>query len=167
VSSFRFRIERVRALSGLVLGLASSGCSFIFVTPPPSQVEQPVPHPNTDCTSGRAAPIIDGLITGYELVRTGYAASGGGDYAGAPINRQTDALLGAAFAALFLASTIYGTVNTSSCKRLKEGPGPDEVVPGIDHDLPPEPPAAPAQAPSTAPTPAPTVPPGSAAFPVP
>src|SRR5882724_463247 len=103
VSSFRLRTSGLRFGAGLALGLACGGCSFIFVSPPPAHVEQPTPHPNADCTSGRAAPIIDAIITGYETFRTAYAVSGGGSYAGAPINRSTDALLGAAFMGLFLA----------------------------------------------------------------
>lgn len=133
-----------------------SGCSLIFVTPPPKHVQLPEPHPHVDCTSGRAAPIIDGLIAGYQLFRTAYAAQASKlDYAGSPIDRETDMLLGLGFSALFIGSTIYGTVNTSRCKRLKEGPAPGEEVPGrsdnVEERWETTPPVAPsASAPATA-----------------
>ncbi len=95
--------------------------------------------------------MLDGILTGYELVRVGYAAQASdGDYSGLPIDRGTDLALGAAFAGLFLTSTIYGIVNTSACYRLKHGPAFGEEMPGITRELPvdspdPLPPAAPAK----------------------
>ena len=130
----------------VALSLHASGCSFVFVTPPPAHVSQPVPHPQVDCTSSRVAPVLDGILTGYELLRVGYAAqASSGDYSRSPIGRDADIALGAGFAALFLTSTIYGIVNTSACQRLKEGPALDEEMPGITREPPdaattPEPP---------------------------
>jgi hypothetical protein len=78
------------------------------------------------------APVIDGVLTGYEAFRVGYAAlSSDRAYARSPIDRKTDLWLGVGFGALFLGSTIYGVVATSRCQRLKDGPGPDEPTPGI------------------------------------
>jgi hypothetical protein len=146
VSSFRSRINALGGPLGLgcavSLSVSSAGCSFVFVTPAPAHVSQPSARPNADCTSSRVAPVLDGILTGYELVRVGYAAQASdGDYSDLPVNRSTDLALGAGFAALFLTSTIYGILNTSACQRLKEGPPLGEEMPGITRDLPPEPPA--------------------------
>ena len=106
------------------------------------------------------APVIDGLLTGYEIFRTVYAAQASEqDYQGSPISREADVLLGLAFTGLFLGSTIYGGITTSRCKRLKAGPGPDEALTGVSDEpwseapatpsepaAPPEPAAAPSQA---------------------
>jgi hypothetical protein len=121
VFSFRLPISVVVAL-----GLASSGCSFCFVTPPPVRHSQPVARPEADCSTSVAAPVIDGLITGYQVFRTGYAfQASDSDYRGAPISRGADIGIGLGMTALFLASTIYGGVNVAHCKRLKNGP-PDK-----------------------------------------
>jgi hypothetical protein len=158
------------------------GCSFIFVNSPPEHVQQPVAHPNADCTSSKAAPIIDSIITGYQLVRVAYGATASSAaYYGSPISREADITLGVGFAALFLASSIHGFVSTSRCARLKHGPYPDEQVTGTD-EAPTAPPAparssmeqqwdassplpeaAPTAAPTQAAAPLPTAPPPVAA----
>jgi hypothetical protein len=103
--------------------------------------------PHAECTTSPAAPIVDGLIAGYQVFRVVYAAQASAqDYAGSPISREADALLGLAFTGLFLGSTIYGGVNTSRCRRLKEGPGPDEELTGISETTEPEPAIEPSQA---------------------
>jgi len=103
-----------------VLGLLNSGCSFIFVTPPPAVAAQPA-EPHADCSTSRAAPIVDGIIAGYQVVRTLYATQApDSTYQGnAPLSRGADIALGAGFAGLFVASTIYGAVNTSQCEAYK------------------------------------------------
>ena len=103
-----------------MLGLLNSGCSFIFVTPPPAVAAQPA-EPHADCSTSRAAPIVDGIIAGYQVVRTLYATQApDSTYQGnAPISRGTDIALGVGFAGLFLASTIYGAVYTSQCQAYK------------------------------------------------
>ena len=103
--------------------------------------------PHAQCTTSQAAPIVDGLIAGYQVFRVAYAAQASAqDYAGSPISREADVLLGLAFTGLFLGSTIYGGVNTSRCGRLKEGPGPDEELTGISEATEPEPAIEPSQA---------------------
>lgn len=115
--------------------LACSGCSLIFVKSPPNYVARPTPHPNADCTTSRAAPIIDGLIGGYEVFRTAYALQASeGDYYGSPISREADILLGLGFTALFVGSAIHGGVSTSRCHRLKNGPPPGEETPGVTEE---------------------------------
>lgn len=108
--------------------------------------------------------MLDGILTGYELFRIGYAAQASdAAYRRSPIPRGTDLALGAASAALFLSSAIYGVVNTSACHRLKHGPVLGEDMPGITREPEPELPAPvdPAFEPGPATTaqPAPTSPP--------
>jgi hypothetical protein len=121
------------------LGATCGGCSFIFVTPPPLPPAQPTPRPQAACTSSRVAPVIDGILTGYELFRVGYAAQASdSDYRGLPIDRGTDLALGAGFAALLVTSTIYGVLNTNACQRLKQGPPLGGDLPGITREPEPE-----------------------------
>src|SRR5262249_44683688 len=47
----------------LVLGLAQSGCSWIFMSRAPDPV--PVPTAPVDCTVSKAAPILDTICSGY------------------------------------------------------------------------------------------------------
>jgi hypothetical protein len=197
VSSFRLRISGTSGqLSILLLGLASSGCSFIFVTPPPAHAEQ-ASQPYADCSTSRAAPVIDGIIAGYQVVRTIYATQApDSSYQGAPISRGADIGLGLGFAGLFLASTIYGTMETSECRDFKARTGehdlneererstPKPVTPpapavlrwgaaSADSAAPassavaPAPAASPAAPPATAAPPAPSAPKASGAFPAP
>jgi hypothetical protein len=153
----------------LALALASSGCSFCFVTPPPAQYKQAVARPEADCSTSVAAPVIDGVIAGYQVFRTGYALQASDrDYNDVPISRGADIAIGLGMTALFLASTIYGGVNVSACKRLKNGP------PGAEFDRDnsngwrldkdkeaPEPWQSPA--PASRPNPAPVAPPAAPA----
>jgi hypothetical protein len=156
----------------VALALASCGCSFCFVTPPPVPHKQPVARPEADCSTSVVAPVIDGLITGYQVFRTGYALQASDrDYNAVPISREADMAIGIGMSALFLASTIYGGVNVAACKRLKHGPVSD-LDNGADEDRTngwrinkeaPEPwqsprPVAPAPVTPAPTTPAPTTP---------
>ena len=122
MSSFRSLTSFV-----VLLAVANSGCSFLFVTPPPSQYKQPVARPEANCSTSVAAPVVDGIIGGYQLVRTAYALQADDrDYTNVPISRGADIALGVGLSALFIASTVYGGVNVSQCKRLKHGPEGDD-----------------------------------------
>jgi hypothetical protein len=118
---------------GLVLGglaFSASGCSYIFVkTVPDSTAREvrshvgsvkPPPYVSLQCTSGKAAPVIDTLIAGYQVVRTGVALSASdASYSGQPINREADIVLGLAFVTLFTASSVYGFRHTGECSELE------------------------------------------------
>jgi hypothetical protein len=112
--------------------LLLSGCSFTFVTPPPSRPVASEPRPHVECTTSNVAPIIDSAITGYETFRVAYAALGPESaYRSSPIDRETDLALGLAFGGVFLASTIYGFVSTAQCRRIKQGAPASDYMPGI------------------------------------
>jgi hypothetical protein len=99
----------------------SFGCSLLFVTSPPATVEKLPPSEPVQCTSSKAAPVIDTLIAGYQVFRTGYALSrSNSDYKGAPIDRNADIGIGVGLAALFIASSIYGYSVTSECAEAKD-----------------------------------------------
>ena len=90
-------------------------------------------------------------------------------YQGAPISRGADVGLGLSFTALFLASTIYGVVNTTACRDFKaravtpaRAPA-DSAVSPAPSGAPPSP--APATPPAAAPSPFTSVPKTNGAFP--
>jgi hypothetical protein len=93
--------------------LSTTGCSFLFVKP----TKEPKPR---ECTSSRAAPIVDTLVGTYELVGAAVAAqSRDEDYEGEIRTRQSDLLFGATLGALFMSSAIYGFVHTADCSNVK------------------------------------------------
>ncbi len=100
---------------------ACSGCSFLFTTKAPSQPERLPPNERIECTSSKAAPIIDTIVGGLEVVRTGVAlGADDSDYRNVAISREADIALGVAFSALFISSAAYGYTVTSRCSALKE-----------------------------------------------
>lgn len=121
-----------KALIVTCLGASlNCACSFIFVKAPPAAVEKlPISEP-VSCTTSKVAPIIDTLLGGYQVFRTGYALSRNeADYAGAPIGRNADIGFGVGLATLYFASSVYGYVVTGQCSEAKEvhervGPKPD------------------------------------------
>lgn len=144
----------------MLLGLANSGCSFLFVTAPPARAEQ-ASQPNADCTTGRAAPVIDGIIAAYQVVRTVYAVQGSNEstFATAPISREADIAWGVGMTGLFVASAIYGGVITSRCRDFKERfplpSRPSTLAPNGAASRPSPPPSA-AVPPTTPPAAAPS-----------
>ena len=115
-----------------IVALACSSCSFIFVHPPHRANDQLTAAPR-HCTSSRAAPIIDAAIATLEVVRTSVAVSNDESaYQGAPISRNTDIGFGVGFATLFLASSIYGFVETGECH-----PPTERIAPPDDTDAAP------------------------------
>ena len=107
------------ALTFLLIGaLAGSqvGCSFLFVqTPEPKETRR---GQVVDCTSSNAAPVIDMLVMGFQIVRT-LLALGASDaqYQGAPISREADITLGIGLTALFGGSMVSGFHWTSDCRE--------------------------------------------------
>jgi hypothetical protein len=106
------RSRRYRLIALIVLaGWANAGCSFLFVDGPPEKHRK---MPYFECTSGRGWPIVDGVIGAS--VGIGVAAQmGSADNQG-----RSEAVIGAAEAALFLASTVYGFTKSAECREAKE-----------------------------------------------
>jgi hypothetical protein len=85
------------------------------------RLDEEIAPPKLDCTSSKAAPVIDTLVGAYQAVRTGYAIqSTNGDYAGQPISREADILLGVGLFTLFVGSAIYGFDSTDQCSKLQD-----------------------------------------------
>jgi hypothetical protein len=149
-------------------------CSFIFVKGAPASVEKLPPTERVECTSSKVAPVVDTLIAGYQVFRTGYALSrSDADYTGEPIKRNADIGFGVGLAALFAASSIYGYVVTGQCSEAKEAH--ERLAPRLIDEpaasqtfsfTPNRPPPAtktPAQVPQSTPAPEPTANQGSSA----
>jgi hypothetical protein len=124
-----------RVLSLCVVGLfamGNTGCSLLFVTPPRSHAG--VSASRDKCTSSKAPPVLDTIITGLQLARTVYAAAAPDSVyrdPKQPLSRGADIGLGLGFSALFLGSAIYGYGATSRCaerepKRLRDEDEMDE-----------------------------------------
>jgi hypothetical protein len=99
--------------------LSCSGCSLLFVKQPDSSAKVQPGAPKK-CTTSRVLPVLDSILTGLEVVRTGVAI-GADDSAysspNQPLSRQADIGLGVALSALFLGSAIYGYSATARCER--------------------------------------------------
>jgi hypothetical protein len=98
-----------------------SGCSFAFVRPPPAPEKRSAPPGvQVECTTSRAAPIVDAVITAFQALRTAVAVSSTeADYVDAPIDREVDIAAGVTLTTLFGVSAIYGFYATSQCDTAK------------------------------------------------
>jgi hypothetical protein len=107
----RTRAHGLAVLITLVVW-ANAGCSFTFVDGPPAQ-HQTMPY--FECSSGRGWPIVDGIIGASVAIGAASDLERAGTDGG-----RADAVIGAAEAALFLASAAYGLSKTSACREAKE-----------------------------------------------
>ncbi|HWA75638.1 MAG TPA: hypothetical protein VG937_25055 [Polyangiaceae bacterium] len=83
-------------------------------------------------------PILDTLLTGFEVVRTGLAiGADSSTYSdpNQPLSREADIALGVGFTALFLGSAIYGYSATARCDQGPRGEAVQAAAPDTD---PPE-----------------------------
>ena len=91
-----------------------------------------------ECTSQYWLPILDSALAAYELAGVGYVATLDDErFRGYPLSREADMAVGAAFAAAFVGSAIYGYVSVARCRRVREGPAPTDYVPGVSRGAPP------------------------------
>jgi hypothetical protein len=153
-----------------------SGCSWLFVQPlpPPPLRTEPL-----NCTTSRAAPVLDTLFTATNVASAIYVGSQDN-----VANKGTAVTFGLAVAALWLSSAVYGYSKTSECEDAMaedqppprrryyapppryqspppySAPPPSPYAPPAGYPPPPPPgAAAPAPAPpAAAPPPTPTVP---------
>jgi len=105
----------------LIAALAApqADCSFLFVErPPPAESRR---AGAVTCSTSAVAPVLDMLIAGWQVARTGLAlAATDADYRGAPFSRDTDIILGVTLAGLFATSMIAGFGWTSDCRDAME-----------------------------------------------
>lgn len=103
-------------LGGLTL---YGGCSYVFVTTP-KEGPYGVPYAG-DCTTNVAAPVIDSLLVGTNVISTLYV-SGEENVS----NKGQAVGVGLLATGFWLSSAIYGYYNTSKCAALRSDgdPGP-------------------------------------------
>ena len=101
---------------------ALPGCSFLFVSPPPSNTGGLASEEPVKCTKGKAAPVIDTVVAGLEAARVAFAlGASDSSYDSAPFSRTTDIGLGVGLVALFVTSATYGYVVTGKCVERNGG----------------------------------------------
>jgi len=123
-----------------------SGCSILFAKGPPERLE---PHEPIRCSRSYALPVVDGIITALQVLRTLYAVSRDDrDYNGMPITRPADIGFGVGFSTLFLISTGVGISRVSDCNELfdkvERWPEPRRLRPPQNVWAPPPPAQPPA-----------------------
>jgi len=103
-------MKRLAFFLAMLLPTSSSlsGCSWIFVQPLPPRYERGDP---TNCTTNRAAPVIDTILT---LTNVGSAVYVAGEDNVA--NKNTAVTLGLLVGAMWFSSAIYGYGKTSECE---------------------------------------------------
>jgi hypothetical protein len=89
----------------------ASGCSWIFVQPPPPDYGR---GRDLDCTTNRAAPVIDTIFTITNVISALYVAGQNN-----VTNKGASVGLGLSVAALWGMSAGYGYSNTSQCEEAK------------------------------------------------
>jgi hypothetical protein len=101
----------------------NSGCSFVMIprTPPESRFGVDV----RTCTTNRAAPVVDTMVAGLQVVRIAIAAGASEeDSRQAQLPREADIAIGASLLGLFAASAAVGYAHVNACKEARgEGPG--------------------------------------------
>jgi hypothetical protein len=107
-----------------LVALASTGCSVLLTTKAPSQADLPAPSAPIQCTSSRAAPIVDAALAALEAARTAVDLSvDESKYRGAPLGRNASAGFGIGLGTIFAASAVYGFVVTARCDAVKQSRG--------------------------------------------
>src|SRR2546426_1812540 len=107
-------MRRFPAMIGMLL---SCGCSWIFIERAPANHQQMAAF---DCTSNVAAPVLDAIWGGLNLVG-GLSAAGGSDRSwNGPADRGTTMVVGLGWAAISAASAAYGFVHTNACRQAKD-----------------------------------------------
>lgn len=135
------KLARSSLLALFLVGVVpASGCSYLFVTPPHETYGGHV----SNCTTNRAAPVIDTIFAGTNVISAVYVAGENN-----VTNKETAVGLGLGVAAFWLSSAIYGYYNTSQCEALMSEdtmrpyyPPPQPVRRRV-WQPPPPPPAAP------------------------
>jgi hypothetical protein len=107
-------MRRFPAMIGMLL---SCGCSWIFVERAPANHQQMAAF---DCTSNVAAPVLDALWGGLNLVGGLTAARGSDSTWNGPADRGTTMVVGLGWAAISAASAAYGFVHTNACRQAKD-----------------------------------------------
>ena len=124
----------------LVVGAAlwSAGCSFVFVSGPPSEPKERTAHAASRCTTSVLQPVLDSVgagIGGLNMAIAANASPGKVAWYGIEMDSDTGMALGATQLGLFGAGAVYGFIQTSRCnslrKELEERPSSPEDGPAV------------------------------------
>lgn len=133
----------------LVLAAAGCfGCSFAFVTGPPSEPPSDPREPVPECTTSVLFPVLDSAgaaLSGISMVVIATADRGEETLYGIEMEQETAIGLSAAQLAAFGAGAVYGFIQTSRCKSYRE-----------EKERPQQPTWSPAIAPGSGPSSPPT-----------
>lgn len=115
---------RVTLMRLLVLAAVNClGCSFAFVTGPPSEPPDDPREPIPECTTSVVFPVLDGAaatIAGISLIIVATDDRGDAIMYGAEVEQETAIALTAAQLAAFGAGSVYGFIQTSRCRSFRE-----------------------------------------------
>jgi len=140
----------------LVAACSTFGCSLLFTTGPGSEAAPSAAPIAPDCSTSQVPPLVDTLLGGYQVVRTGLAiGADDSSYTKSPISREVDIGLGIGLTSLFVLSAIHGYSATGACdraqntwavrprRRLERAPPAESQVPPREPPLgpPPDPPS--------------------------
>jgi hypothetical protein len=118
-SALQMGMTRVATVMASLSVLPVHGCSFAFVDTPPAQ---PTTLRYLDCTSNRAAPVLDTIGAGFYGVSTGIAVSVSEDeFERHGVSKLATIALNLAITALFTAGAVYGYRQTARCAVAKRG----------------------------------------------
>jgi hypothetical protein len=107
------------------------------MTPAPSAPAPGFARPHVDCTSSYLGPIVDSVVTAYQLAGVAYVATlDDRRFRNYPISRREDMAVGAVFAAAYAGSAVYGYVSAARCRRIQHGPPGADSVPGVSRGVP-------------------------------
>jgi hypothetical protein len=119
----RSRHERkVKPLVALA-AVSCLGCSFVFVTGPPSEPPSDPREPVPECTTSKLVPVLDGAAATLAAISMVVVATADrGEETVYGIEMEPEAALGvtAAQLAAFGAGSVYGFVQTSRCTSYHE-----------------------------------------------
>jgi hypothetical protein len=101
------------------LGLASSGCSFVFSRGPEVPPAQMTPDTPVKCSGSTAPPVVDTLLTGTHLGSAVWALTQPEEVFGGSKVRTFVIAADAGLALIHLTSAIYGYYSSSSCREAK------------------------------------------------
>jgi hypothetical protein len=134
------------------------GCSFAFVSGPPSETAAQTSEATPRCTTSVLVPVLDGVAAAVGALNIGIAADaspGTVSWYGVEMDAKTGVTLGVLQLGAFGAGAIYGFVQTARCKaflaEVRETPAGPTWSPAVSEDPSPVPTAVAPVAPAVAP----------------
>jgi hypothetical protein len=107
----------------LLAATACVGCSFVFVTGPPSGPPSDPREPVPECTTSVLFPVLDGAgaaIAGISIVAIATADRGEATLYGTEMEEEAAIAVSATQLAVFGAGAVYGFIQTSRCRSYRE-----------------------------------------------